>query len=146
MTFLERWSRPIAGITKSAIGLVKVKEFRLTISAAGWQRVHLRIDVTAHRDEIEPAIVIEVREGRAPLYVRQRRQRDSGLIGDIGETPVTIIAIEIVVFVGEIRRVNRWAPGVIVIADSHAHRALFATIFTHGGTRLQPNLLKFSIA
>jgi hypothetical protein len=39
--------------------LVEVKEFGLAISAPEWQRVHLRIDVTARRDKVEPAIVIE---------------------------------------------------------------------------------------
>ena len=69
MAFLKRRPGQIAGIAKSAVSLIEVEEFGLAIAAAGWQRVHLRINVTADRDEVEPAIVIDVREGRAPLYI-----------------------------------------------------------------------------
>src|SRR5437016_2182537 len=102
MAFLKREPGQIAGITKSTVSLIEVEEFGLAIAAAGWQRVHLRVDVTADRDKVEPAIVVKVREGCAPLYMGQSGQRDSGLVGDIDEIPVTVVAVEVVVLVGEI--------------------------------------------
>src|SRR5882762_8670549 len=146
MALLKCRPGQIAGIAESAVSLIEVEEFRLTIAATGWQRVHLRIAVTADGEKVEPAIVIKVCEGRAPLYVRQRGQRDAGLVGDIGEIPVSVIAVEIVVFIGEIRGVNRGAPGVIVIANGDAHGGLFGTVFTDRRAGLESDLFEFSIA
>ena len=138
-------TRLIAGVTKCSIPLVELKNLRLAVAAAGRQSVHLRIDVTGNRDQIKPAVVVEIDESISPLQPVQRRQRDAGLVRHIVEVPIAIVAVKRVVLVGKIRDVQRRPAGVHVIAHSNAHASLLRSILAHRGPRLQANLLEFSV-
>src|SRR5437763_1316657 len=70
-------------------------------------------------DEVYPAIIVQIDERRAALYIRQRRQGHAGRIGKIREMPVAVFAIGRGIFIGDIRNVERRnftdvsdAPGV----------------------------------
>ena len=62
------------------------------------------------------------------------------------EIPIAIVAIEQIVFVGKICHVQRWPPGMQVVADRDAHRGLLGTVFTDRRSRFQADVLEFSIA
>src|ERR1700676_1395415 len=68
---LQRGASLVAGVAESAVPLVELQDFRLAIAGAGRQSVNLGIYVAAHRDQVEPAIVVEICECRAPLHPGQ---------------------------------------------------------------------------
>src|SRR5262245_57979943 len=81
----ERRARLFAAVAKGAVLLIELQNFWFFVPRARWEGVNLRIDVTAHKDEVEPAVIVRVEENRSPFHIRQRRQRHSGLVRNIGE-------------------------------------------------------------
>src|ERR1035438_5222353 len=71
--FKQRWAGLLACIAESSIALVQLQKLWFAVTGTRWQRIDLRINVSANRDKVQPSIVIEIDEGRSPLYPWQRR-------------------------------------------------------------------------
>ena len=93
--------------------------------------IDLRIDLAVHGNQVEPAIVVEIDKGDAPLHPRQRRHRDSRIVGNIAKIVAALVEIKDVVFVGEVRDVERGQASVVVVAERNAHRALLGAVGAH---------------
>src|SRR2546429_5801791 len=102
----------VAGVAELAVFLIHAQELGLTIGSSGGKAVDLRVDVAGYGDEIDPAVIIQIDERRAPLDERQRRQRHPGSIRNVREIPIAVVAIQRVILIGEIRGVQRRPAGM----------------------------------
>src|SRR5579863_5418431 len=86
-------TRKFADVLKRSIALVQKQEFGLEIFYASMDARYLRVHVAVGHKEIEPAIVVEVKEAIAPAHVRCGGRGNLRGIGHIGEIHVAIVAI-----------------------------------------------------
>ena len=98
--------------------------------AAG-QRIDLRIDVAVGDKQIQPAIVVKIGESRSPAHIRDRWNRDASSVRNIFEVVVAVVAVEGVVFVGEVGDKNAGISGVQIIAHCDSHASLLRAIAIH---------------
>src|SRR5260370_31797196 len=90
---LNRRSGQVTDVLEGAIVLVQEQEFGLTIFRANIDVVYLRIDVAIDHEEVQPAIVVKVKESISPANIGNCAGRDSRCVRGIGETHVSIVAI-----------------------------------------------------
>ena len=134
------------GVAEVAVALVHEQVLGLTIARARRQLVYLRIDLAVHGNQVEPAIVVEIDERRAPLHPRQRSHGDSRIVRNVAEIVAALVEIEDVVLVGKVRDVERRQAGVFVVAERDAHRALLGAVGAHGRARLETDVGELAVA
>ena len=98
----ERGAGGGAHLAEGSVVLIEVEELRFAVGDAGLGVVDLRIDVAVDEDEVLPAGVVEVDEGVAPADVGNAGVGDAGLMRDVGEVEVAVVAIEGGVLVAEV--------------------------------------------
>src|ERR1700676_229600 len=79
-------------------------------------------------EEVEPTVVIEIKETISPANIRNRRGRDARHKGSISEAHVAIIGIQNCVLIVEMRDCNGVTSAVQVVAQRQAHVGLFQPI------------------
>ena len=102
--------------------------------------------MAAHRNKVEPAVVIEVHERSAPFHPRKGRQRHSGRIRNIVEIPLPFVMKQIVIFLLKVRDVERRQTSMQIVADGDAHGCLLRAVFAHARSRLKPDISEFPVA
>ena len=80
------------------------------------------VDVAVDDEEVEPAIVVVVEEGGTPAEERDGGFGDAGLVADVGEVGVAVVAVEGFVVVGEggVEEIDEAGVGVVAGGDAHA--------------------------
>ena len=80
------------------------------------------IDVAVHDEQVEPAIVVVVEEGGAPAEEGHGGFSDAGLVADVSEVGVAVVAVERLVVVGEggVEEVDEAVVGEVPFGDAHA--------------------------
>src|SRR5262252_3591122 len=101
--------------------------------------------MSANKDQIQPAIVVNIEESIAPLHVRHRGQPYARLVGYVVELPVAVVVVERVIFVLEIREVDRRTTLVKVVANRDPHRRLFSSVLADGRARFKADLAELSV-
>ena len=84
------------------------------------------------RDQVEPAIIIDIEEAGSPFHITQGWQSDSGLIRDIVKIPFPVIAVKRAVLVSKVGHVYGRMAGMQIVPDSDAHGPLLQAIFADG--------------
>ena len=83
-----------AHLAEGSVVLIDVDELWFLIGDAGLGVFDLRVDVAVDEDEVLPAGVVEIDEGVAPADVGDAGLGDAGLMRDVGEVEVAVVAIE----------------------------------------------------
>src|SRR6185369_372732 len=102
--------------------------------------------MTADREHIRPAIVVEIKTGGAPLQKSHCRCDDAGSKGNIAEVKAAIIPEKRGVLIFEIGDMDRKAASVVVIARIHTHTRHFAPVLTYGRARNEANVREVPVA
>src|SRR5215469_9672423 len=109
------------------------------------QLINLRVNLSVDRDQVEPAVIVEIDEGHTPFHPGERSHRDSGVVGDVAEIVAALVEVKDVVFVSEVGDIERFESGVVVIAKGNAHRALLGTIGADGGAGLESDVGELAV-
>src|SRR5713226_1235981 len=125
---------------------VSKKKHRFAIAEI-WVVQFNSVQVVALRDkEIFPSIVVVIQKANAPSGVQHGGARNAGAEAGIGETGVTIVLVERVALVGEIRD-DQVRPAIIVIVgEVDAHTGVGAAVTVNGNLREQADLFERSVA
>src|ERR1051325_6421499 len=102
--------------------------------------------MTIDHQQVGPAIVVIIEKPCAPANVGQTYRSHFGGIRDIGEGTLTVVVIESVVIIVEVRDEQIEPSVVIIIAERHTHAALFAAVFVYRHAGGKSNLLKRAIS
>ena len=97
-------------------------------------------------DEIRPAIVTKIHKSRAPLDIRQRGQRNAGIVRHVRKAERTVVTVQRVELIGEVGDINGKLAGVVIVRDCDPHRPLLGPIAANRRPGLQAQLLKLSLA
>src|SRR6188474_2749808 len=99
--------------------------------------------MTVSNEEIDPSIIVVIKEPCAPANVRQAHGGDLGGIRKVRERVLSVVMVERVVFVGKIS--DEQIKLAVVVAYRDAHRSLFAAVLVNTGTRNKSNLFKRAV-
>src|SRR5205814_5570312 len=86
-------ARLLADFVKGTITIIAMEEERLAITGTGLQRVNLRIHMAVGYKNVQPGIVVHVKESRAPAHIRIAGMSHSGSPAHIIETLGAEVAI-----------------------------------------------------
>src|SRR5260370_41112346 len=103
------------------------------------------IDVSIGNEYVEQTVVIVLEKARAPAQKRYRQCRDSSAEADVGKGRVTVITVERVVIVGEIRDVEIDFAVTVVIADGDSHGGLLAPLVVQSKSRKIADIFKRAV-
>src|SRR6266550_6314685 len=121
-------SRRRRDVGEGGIAVVAIKEAWLLVSATQVKLVHFRIDVSVSKNEVWPAVVVEVEEHGAPAQVL-RMQAEPSRESNIRKKSFTIVAVEGGGVIGEVGLKNIRPAVAVVIGDGCTHSGLLAAIF-----------------
>ena len=130
-------ARPRAILDRIECPVRVVAEQCVLLAMAGAEvlLVHLRVDVAVRDEQVFPAVVVEVNEHDAPAQREVGRRTDAGNVRDVREHPVTIVAVQRVVIVGEVadREVDQTVAVEVADADAHAGLLVSLLVVGHAG-------------
>src|SRR5258708_24049525 len=106
---------------KRAVAMITMQQERLAKARAGVQCVNLRIDVAVGNQQVEPRVIVHVKESRAPAYIRIAGLADPGSPTDVVKSLRAHVAIERVRLLFEVRDEKTEPGAVIVIAPLDHH-------------------------
>src|SRR5215470_15654626 len=89
----ERTSRRRADPLKLAVQIPKQQRL-LRVTRAPLMRIDLRVHVTVHHKQIQPAIVVVIDKARAPTEKRNRHFTQTGLKSYVSKIRVAVVVIE----------------------------------------------------
>ena len=132
----ERLAESGGDLLEGAVAAIAIEQLALAIPGrrAHPHAVQLRIDMPVDRDEIQPGVVVVVKERVAPSDVGQADGGGARSKRHIGEV-VPVVAVQRVVLLREIGDEQAEASAVVVIADRDAHAALFGAVLADGDAR-----------
>src|ERR1700730_6575105 len=108
-TLLQKRSAELLGhLGKRPVRIILVNEIALAVA---WQ---LRVDVAIDDKQVDPAIVVIVKELGAPTHVRKTYRGDFSSVGNVGERIVAVVMVKRVVVVVEISYEQVEPPIVVV--------------------------------
>src|ERR1700680_190996 len=119
-------------ILKSAISIISKQEEGLAIRCAALDKVHLRIDVPVGYEDVEPSVIVHIKERSTPSHEGVAGLAYVRGVTDVRETLFAPIPVKRVGFLREICDEDVEQSIMVDIAKIHAHRALFATVSTQG--------------
>src|SRR6266566_276350 len=125
---------------ESSVTIITMHEQRLAKARTGFQSVNLRINVAVGDQNVEPGVVIHVKEGRAPTDVGIAGLADAGGPTDIVKTLRTRVAIERVGLLFKVGRKEAQAAAVVVVAPINAHVAKLHAFAAEGHARDHPDV------
>src|ERR1700687_3255379 len=103
------------------VAIVAMKQDRLTVAWAGVERIHLRIDMAIGHEEVEPGVIVHVKESGAPAHVRIAGLANARSPTYIIETLLTHIPVERIRLLLEVRDEVAEAAAMIVVSKVHTH-------------------------
>ena len=125
---------------------VSIEQIPLRVALTGRQLLELGVEVAVGDEKIEPAVVVVVEEGGAEAEQWPHDAVEAGTSRDIGEQPVTFVAIEGVYVFGEIGHEEIEITVVVVVAAVHPHAGLRSAIIRVGDPRSHADLDKVPVA
>ncbi len=102
--------------------------------------------MSVDQEEILPAIIVEVDKSIAPAHVALGAPGNARGDRRIVKVHASVVAIEGGVLNVEMRKQQRHAPGVRIVAESNPHVGLFESVFVRRYTGSQGHVLEFSRA
>src|SRR5208283_1203460 len=129
----------VGHIEELAVAAVPIEQARLLECLADAAAVEVGIDVAVGDDDILPAVVVEVEEADAPADVLGV-DGEAGLGGDLGETNLAEVAVEVGDVAGEIGLDDVEPAVVIVIGGRGAHAGLLMAVLVIGDAGQGPAL------
>ncbi len=102
--------------------------------------------MAVHLHEVQPAIVVEVKESVAPADVGTRCGCKPCLVRDVVEIEVAIVAEEGGVLLAEVRDGNGEAPCVVIVSECDAHVGLLAAVLIECRSGLVGHVGELSVA
>src|SRR5215469_15126713 len=110
---------------KSAVAIVAMKEQRFLEAGAGVNRVDLRIDVAIGDENIEPSIIVHIKERGSPSDVRIAGLAYTGGPTDVVEAFLAPVTIERIRLLLEMSDEKAQAAAVVIVPPINAHVAEF---------------------
>src|ERR1044072_3798992 len=105
----------------------------------------LRINMTVDDQQIDPTVVVVVKELGSPADIGKTNGSYFGRIRDIGKRTATIVMVGRVVVVIEVGYKQVQLAVVLVIAQSHSHASLFPAIFVDCRAGGKSNILESAV-
>src|SRR5262249_18334894 len=127
-------------LRKSPVTIVMMQQLALAVM------LQLRIDMPVGHEQIDPSVVVVIKEPSSPADIRHAYRGDIRFIRNIREGIVAVVVIERVVIVHEVSFKNVEAPVMIVIADSYTHTSLLAAVRAERRARDEADLLECSVS
>src|SRR4030095_3355555 len=117
--FLE--ARLLGNFVEGSVTIVAMQQQRLTKARTGIQSVNLRINVAVGDQDVEPGVVVHVKEGGTPTDVRIAGLADAGGPTDIVKSLRTGIAVQRVGLLFKVGNKEAQASAVVVVAPIDTH-------------------------
>src|ERR1700722_8643714 len=148
---LNRVANQLAGAPEGAVSLIDKQKLRLQVPGGRVSAVHLRIYVSVHQKEIFPAVVGKIDESVTPAHISLRapgNARRDRRINKIHSAIVhsTVVAIKGGVLIVKMRKQQRHAPGMQIVAERNSHIGLFKPVFVRSHAGSQRDIHEFSRA
>ena len=138
--FFRKRSAQLCGhFGKGPVAIVLVNEIALAVA---WQ---LGVDVAVDDKQINPTIVVIVKELGSPTHVRKTYRGDFSSVGNVGERIEAVVMVERVVVVVEIGYEQVEPPVMVVVAYCYAHASLLAAVLVDCRARRKSDLLKRAV-
>src|SRR5262249_46444563 len=138
-------TRLLGDFIKGSIAIIAVEENRLAVPGTGLQRVNLRIDMAVSDKEVQPGIVIHIKESRSPSNIRIAGPALSRGPTHIIEAPGAQIAVKRIGLLFKVSDKKAQAPTMIIIAKIHSHVSQFQAFTTQRDAREQSHISERSI-
>ena len=113
---LNRGSRLRTDVLEGSVSLIEEEQLRLTVPKLRVNAVNLWIDVSVDQENVLPSVIIKIHKRVSPSHISTGGRRNTRSAGEIGESHLSIIAIEGGVLVIKMRNENRHATGMQKVA------------------------------
>src|SRR5579862_84287 len=137
--FSQGTARLLAHFFKPSVFQVVKQKRALSITHSERLPLNLRIDVAVRDEDVRPAIVVVVEKLRAEPQIGIADGANPGRSREVGELPVVIVLIEVVVVVRKIGLEDIGPAVAIVVVGVDAHPGLLVSVGTISQSRLGPN-------
>src|SRR5207249_6802184 len=101
--------------------------------------------MAVHQKKVGPAIVVKIKEHRAPAKISSTRAKTSR-VSHVGKSAVAIVVIKRQSVIEEVRAEKIQISIAIVICNRGAHACLFATVDVVGHSRENTHVREGSVA
>src|SRR6185369_13528729 len=115
-------------VLESSVTIIAKQNDRLFESRGSGNSIHLRVDMSIHKQNVEPAIVVHVKKRSPPSHREISGLCQFGANTDIFKAVFAKIVIERVGLFGEVRNKHGETAFMQIISPIHAHRTLFQPI------------------
>ena len=143
---LERRAGAGADVGKKPVPFVPEQLIGLRVRDGRIEQGDVVDHVAVRRKDIQPAIVVEVTEGRAESQEEERGIAHARAEGGLGKRAVSVVPVQRVGFQGEIRHVDVRRPVPVVVAEVHPHARPRDAVLAVGHARQQGPVRKRAVA
>ena len=143
---LEGWARFRADVGKDPVPLVPEQLVGLRVGYRRIEQGNVVDHVAVRREDIQPAVVIEILEGRTESQEQKRGIAHARAESGFGEGAVPVVPVQRVGFQGEIGHVDIRRPVPVVVSDIHPHARPGDAVLAIGHARQQSHVGKRAVA
>src|SRR5258707_9176503 len=107
--------------------------------------ISLRIRMAVGDEQIDPAIVVVIKELSPPADVRKAYRGPSRIVGNIGERIATNVAVKDIVFIVEVGNEYIQPAVVVIVTHRNAHAPLLGAISVDRHARFESDLAERAV-
>src|SRR5439155_14033927 len=144
------WKGGEAGLlgdfVKSTVAIVTMQQQRFSKARTSLQGVDLRIHMAVSDKNVEPGVIVHIKEAGAPAYIRVAGLSDAGSPAHVVESLLTHIVIERVGLLLKMGDKEAQAAAVVIIGPVHSHVAKLHPFAAKSYARKHAHVRKRAVA